>query len=259
MDLHLDGKVALITGGSRGIGLAAAQALAAEGCELRLLGRSAEALAQAAAALRTTGATVRTHACDLAQSSALDELGDLADDLDILVNNAGAIPRGTLTELDEGRWRNAWDLKVYGYINLTRHVYRLMQARSQGVIVNVIGVGGERPTAAYVAGSSANAALMAFTCALGGESVDHGVRVVGVNPGIVATDRMKSLLTSDAERRWGDPQRWRELLAGRPFGRAAEPAEVADVIAFLASPRASYISGTVVTVDGGGTTRQSPL
>lgn len=259
MNLELRGKTALITGGSRGIGFAAAQALVNEGCEVRLLSRSTETLEVAREALAPAGVRVVTHACDLADPAALLGLGAIVEDVDILVNNAGAIPRGALTELDETTWRAAWDLKLFGYINLTRLVYSRMQARRRGVIVNVIGVGGERPTANYIAGSSANAALMAFTCALGGASVDHGIRVVGVNPGIVATDRMRELLMRDAEVRWGDPQRWRELLAQRPFGRAAEPSEVADVIAFLASERASYVSGTVVTIDGGATTRQTPL
>jgi len=259
MDLGLRDKVALITGGSRGIGFAAARALAEEGCEVRLVARSTQRLEQAKAELQRTGVRVSVQVCDVGDSAALQSLGALCEDIDILVNNAGAIPRGALTELSEAQWRGAWDLKLFGYINLTRIIYEDMKGRRRGVIVNVIGVGGERPTAAYIAGSSANAGLMAFTCALGGESVDFGVRVVGVNPGIVATDRMQTLLRRDAEQRFGDAERWRELLLQRPFGRAADPAEVGSVIAFLASDRASYVSGTVVTVDGGGTTRQAPL
>ncbi len=100
---------------------------------------------------------------------------------------------------------------------------------------------------------------MAFTRALGGESVDFGVRVLGVNPGLVETDRMRDLLLRDAQVQFGDPGRWRELTRTRPFGRAARPDEIGDVVAFMASPRASYVSGTIVTVDGGSTTRHPPL
>lgn len=259
MDLGLQGKVALITGGSRGIGLATGLMLAAEGCSLRLVARGRPQLERARAELAATGATISVHECDIADATALSALVAEIQDVDILINNAGAIPRGSLTELDESSWRAAWDLKLFGYINLTRSVYSKMKLRRSGVIINVIGVGGERPTAAYIAGCSANASLMAFTCALGGESVDFGVRVVGVNPGIVATERMQVVLQSDAQQKFGDATRWRELLAQRPFGRAAAPAEIASVIAFLSSSRASYVSGTVVTIDGGATTRQPPL
>src|SRR5690606_449637 len=128
---------------------------------------------------------------------AVARLGSELGTPDILVNCAGAIPRGRLNELDEARWRDAWELKLFGYINLSRSVYGRMAGRGSGVILNIIGVGGERPTAEYIAGSTANAALMAFTRALGGESVDHGVRVLGINPGLVATDRMVTLLSQD--------------------------------------------------------------
>jgi NAD(P)-dependent dehydrogenase (short-subunit alcohol dehydrogenase family) len=259
MDLNLRGKTALITGGSRGIGFAIARALSDEGCAVRLVGRSRATLEKAKAGLETDGRPASVHLCDLSAPGAHTRLAQAAEDVDILVNNAGAIPRGTVTEVDDPDWRAAWDLKVFGYINLTRMVYARMKERRRGVIVNVIGVGGERPTASYIAGGSANAALMAFTCALGGESVDHGVRVVGINPGLVATDRMVTLLQKDAEVQLGEAGRWRELLKTRPFGRAAEPEEIASVVAFMASDKASYVSGTIVTIDGGSTTRQLPL
>lgn len=259
MDLKLRGKTALITGGSRGIGLAVARALTDEGCAVRLVGRSQENLEQAKTSLGTLGGTVSVHMADLSDPEVLKSLDAANADLDILVNNAGAIPRGTLTELGEPDWRAAWELKLFGYINLTRVVYARMKERRKGVIINIIGVGGERPSAAYLAGGSANAALMAFTSALGGESVDYGIRVVGVNPGMVATDRMVTLLEKDAQVQFGDSVRWRELLKSRPFGRAAEPEEIASVVAFMASDKASYVSGTIVTVDGGSTTRQLPL
>jgi NAD(P)-dependent dehydrogenase (short-subunit alcohol dehydrogenase family) len=259
MDLNLRGRRALITGASRGIGFAVARVLGQEGCEVRLAGRDAASLDRASGELAALGGKVSTHVFDLARTADQVRLAEVAGDVDILVNNAGAIPRGDLIALNDAQWRDSWELKVFGYINLTRALYARMKSRRNGVVVNVIGVGGERPTAAYIAGSTANAALMAFTCALGGESVDHGVRVLGINPGLVETDRMRDLLRRDAETQLGDAERWRELTASRPFGRAARAEEIADVVAFMASQRASYVSGTIVTVDGGSTTRQLPL
>ncbi|MBI4185130.1 MAG: SDR family NAD(P)-dependent oxidoreductase [Proteobacteria bacterium] len=256
MDLGLAGKTAVVTGGSRGIGLAVAEALAAEGCALHLAARTpADLDAARAKILARHNVTVAVHTCDLADGAAQRALAAACPEADILVNNAGAIPGGGIEQVDEATWRRAWDLKVFGYVNLTREVYGAMRARGRGVIVNVIGLAGEQPNADYIAGSAGNASLMAFTRALGGTSVEHGVRVVGVNPGLVATERAVTLLKGRAAKRFGDEARWRELLADQPMGRAAEPAEVASVVAFLASERASFVSGTIVTVDAGRAAR----
>jgi NAD(P)-dependent dehydrogenase (short-subunit alcohol dehydrogenase family) len=246
----------LITGGSRGIGLAVAKALAAEGVRLHLAARTAKDLEAAKATLHQShGVEVTIHPGDGGRSDTMKQLAESVPDLDILINNAGAIPVGTLAQLDEPRWREAWELKLFGYINLTRAVYARMKTRGHGVILNILGAAGERPTASYIAGSTANAGLMAFTQALGGASTDDNIRVLGVNPGLIATDRMKDMLSARAQRELGDGTRWRELIGDRPFGRPGEPEEVGDVVAFLVSERASYVSGTIVTVDGGGTTR----
>ncbi len=257
MELDLTGKTALITGGSRGIGLAVAKALAAEGCKLHLASRTAKDLEAARATIHQSfGVEVTIHPGDGGKSDTIAALAAAVPELDILVNNAGAIPVGDIEDMTEARWRESWELKMFGYINLTRAVYAGMKRRGRGVIINVLGAAGERPTAGYIAGATANAGLMAFTQALGGRSTDHGVRVVGVNPGLIATDRMKDMMSARAAKELGDPTRWRELAAvDRPFGRPGEPEEVANVVTFLASPRASYMSGTIVTVDGGNITR----
>ncbi|MEU8635374.1 short-chain dehydrogenase/reductase [Amycolatopsis sp. NPDC048633] len=246
MDLHLKGKRALVTGASKGIGAAIAEGLAAEGCHLHLAARNGEALADRARSLRADhGVEVTTHAVDLRDPAAIERLAEAAGDAGILVNNAGDIPAGTLDDIGSERWRHAWDLKVFGYIDLVRLVYPRLKARGDGVIVNVIGTGGERPTAGYIAGGAGNAALMAFTQALGGEGPRHGVRVVGVNPGPVATERVATMSAANAD--------VAASFASLPAGRIAETREVADLVTFLASDRAAYISGTIVTIDGGMT------
>ncbi len=256
MDLQLRGRRALITGGSKGIGLATAMVLAEEGCDLLLVGRSGAALAEAQQALHARyNGRVEIIAADVGAPGVAEQLAADAGHLDILINNAGSIPGGDLLAVDEPTWRAAWDLKVFGYINLTRAVYRAMAARRQGTILNVIGMAGERPDGPYIAGSTGNAALMAFTRALGGESVEQGIRVLAVNPGLVATDRLVSLLRPRAAEVLGDAERWQEFLDFLPIGRAATPEEIADVVAFMVSERAAYVSGTVVTVDGGFTGR----
>jgi len=256
MNLELNGKTALVTGGSRGIGRAVALALASEGCALHLASRTQADLERARDEIaRAHGVPVETHAVDLADRAALLALARSVGPVDILVNNAGAIPGGRIDQIDDETWKRAWDLKVFGFVGLCREMLAAMQARGHGVIVNVIGLAGERPDAGYLAGSGANAALMAMTRALGAASVAHGVRVVGVNPGLVATDRMVGLLRARAADTLGDAERWRELMSAYPFGRPAHPEEVADVVCFLASARASYVSGTIVTVDGGAGAR----
>jgi NAD(P)-dependent dehydrogenase (short-subunit alcohol dehydrogenase family) len=220
---------------------------------LHLAARGIEALDAAAAQLHAAhGVSVAVHALDLAHRGAPDALGEACAGVDILVNNAGAIPTGSIAEVDADAWRAGWDLKVFGTIDLTRRIYAAMKARGRGVIVNVIGLSTARP-ARYMAGATANAALNAFTRALGGASMDDGVRVVGVNPGWIRTERMVGLLRAQAARRFGDEERWVELLKGQPA--PGEPAHVADMVAFLASERAAHVSGTVINVDGGASAR----
>lgn len=254
MNLGLQGKRALITGSSRGIGAAVAQCLAAEGCHLVLVARDGARLGELKKQVGAQHASVqvRTIEFDLREPGACPRLACEAGTVDILINNAGDIPGGTLLEVDEAAWRSAWDLKVFATINLAREVYREMKARGTGVILNVVGTAGERPRGDHIAVSSGNASLLAFTRALGMESVNHGVRVLAVNPGATETDRQIVRWKKRAAERFGDENRWREFLAPYPFGRLARPDEIAAVITFMVSDRASYVSGTVVTVDGGG-------
>jgi len=253
MDLKLAGKRALITGGSKGIGRATAQVLADEGCDVILVARDQATLDEAAAGIRATRqVNVRTIAADLSNDAAVRRVAAEAGELDILVNNAGAIPPGDVLSVDDAKWRQAWDLKVFGYISFCRVIYAQMKARKSGVIINVIGAAGEKFPTNYIAGAAGNASLMAFSRALGKGAPADGLRVVAINPGPVETDRLVMLRRAEAQEKFGDPDRWRELTSNMPFGRAASPAEIGNAVAFLASPVSGYTTGTVLTIDGGG-------
>jgi NAD(P)-dependent dehydrogenase (short-subunit alcohol dehydrogenase family) len=248
MDLYLSGKRVLITGASKGIGLATALVLAEEGCDLVLVSRDSKVLGEAAARVRVRRqVSVETIPADLSSESEVRRVADKVGSLDVLVNNAGAIPPGSLLDLQDAPWRAAWDLKVFGYIGLTRALYPKLKERG-GVVVNVIGAAGERFDPNYVAGSSGNAALMAFTRALGAAAPRDGMRVVGINPGPVATGRIETLLRARAKREFGDEARWQEFHKAMAFGRPAKPEEIANAVAFLASSRSGYTTGTILTI-----------
>lgn len=252
MNLQLSGKRVLVTGATRGIGLACAQSFAAEGARLVLTGRNAEALQNAAQKIAAEhGVQADIVIGDLTEPGAAERVAEQAGAFDILVNNAGAVPGGGLEQVDEARWRAGWELKVYGFINLARCCYPRMREAGSGVIANIIGMAGASPRPDYICGAAANAALIAFTRALGAQAPDHGVRVFGVNPSRTRTDRVVTLARQKAQARFNDPDRWEETLTGLPFNRLMEPSEVADLVVFGCSPRAGYLSGTVIDLDGG--------
>jgi 3-oxoacyl-[acyl-carrier protein] reductase len=254
MDLNLTGKRVLITGGSKGLGLAIARRFASEGCDLYLVSRTKTALEEAAVSIcQKHPVKVDTLAVDLAQSGFAVRVADACGDVDILVNNAGDVPSGSLETVDEARWRAGWDSKVFNYINLSREYFRRMKARGAGVIVNVTGIAGDLLDSSYIAGSVGNAAMGAFTKALGSTSHKFGVRVVAVNPGPCATERFEKLARAKAQERYGDPERWREGTSGLPFGRPASADEIAVAVVFLSSPLSAYTTGAILTIDGGAT------
>ena len=253
MDMKLAGKRVLITGGSKGIGLACAQAFAAEGCDLVLVGRDAATLGAAADTVRGAAQVrVETLAADLSKPEERERLHAAFPSVDILLNNAGAIPAGRLQDIPFARWQQAWDLKVLGYIHMCQLYFAEMEAKRAGVILNIIGMAGRTPRMGYICGGTGNAALIAFTSALGGAAQERGVRVLGINPASTRTGRMETQARVNAELKFGDAERWAETLTGLPYGRAIEASEIAELSVFLASPRAAYINGTVIDVDGGG-------
>jgi NAD(P)-dependent dehydrogenase (short-subunit alcohol dehydrogenase family) len=191
-------------------------------------------------------------AADLSDAAAREKVFAAFPDVDIVVNNAGAVPGGTIEQVDEAAWREGWDLKIYGYIGMTRLYIARMKEKKRGVILNIIGAGGERLTYGYIAGSAGNASLMAFTRAMGGTTPNFGVRVLGINPGPVETERVEYLARQRAATA-GDESKWRESFAKMPFGRPASVDEVAATAVFLCSDLSGYTSGTIVTIDGGMT------
>ena len=252
MDLYLNNKTALITGASKGIGKAIAESLAQEGCNLALTARSGDMLEGVKTALQKKhNISVEIFPIDLSLKNSAEQISEFAGDVDILINNAGAIPPGDLTVVDEDTWRDAWNLKVFGYINLCRLFYSKMKEVKSGVILNIIGAAAVKPMYAYIAGTTGNAGLTAFTKALSNGSTYNGIRVLGISPGLTASDRMITMMRGQAKERLGDEERWEELFKDLPFGRAAKAEEVADLTTFLVSPRSNYTSGTVITLDAG--------
>lgn len=252
MELNLKNKNALITGASKGIGKAIAESMAKEGCNLILTARSSDKLNELKIDLQKKyNISVEVIAKDLAKKNAVEEVSAFCGNIDILINNAGAIPPGSISDIEEDTWRNAWDLKVYGYINLTRQIYNKMKNIKKGVILNIIGSAGQKPMYNYIAGTTANAGLMAFTKALSNGSTANGVRVLGINPGFTTSDRLITMMKGKAKEQFNDENRWEELFKDLPFQRAAKAEEVADLTTFLVSPRCDYISGTIIAIDAG--------
>ncbi len=252
MDLNLRNKTVLITGGSKGIGLACAKEFAAEGCNLHLVSRTKEDLENAKKEIEAEhGVRITIHVFDLSDSKNVDQLVKNCPKIDILVNNAGAIPAGDIRAVEEDRWRAAWDLKVFGYINMTRRYYPLMKDAGGGVIMNIIGLAGVRVDRNYIAGSAGNASIIGFTHAMGAHALDEGMRVLGVCPGAVQTERITTMLKTRAKDEKGDENRWQDYFSGMPLNRPALVEEVADVVVFLCSERASWLTGTTINLDGG--------
>ena len=259
MDLGLKGKTALVTGGSKGIGRAVAQSLAAEGARVMICSRDVSTLGQAAADIaRATGGHVETIAADLSQHAevvrvARDAIARLGR-LDILVNNAGAIKGGDFLATPDAEWLEGWSLKLLGYIRMAREVLPHMQRQGGGRIVNVVGAAARNPSPTYMMGGTANAALINFTKALADLGAKTNVLVTGVSPGPVKTERWDALVEQQAKAAGRDVESYtKEQNASMPLGRIALPGEVADLVCFLASARASFLTGITVTVDGGAT------
>ncbi len=249
MDLDLQGKVAIVTGGSKGIGRAVALGFVREGARVLICARGKEALEEV---VREGGeGQVVALQADLTRAEDIRRVvarcTEVWGRVDILVNNAGSARPGDFLSLSDEAWIEDWTLKFFGYVRLAREVLPHMQRQGGGVVINIIGTGGLRPAKNYMVGGSANAALIHFTKALADEGAKHGVRVVGINPGPILTERLErflSVFTSGTSRE-------EALQKMTPLGRVGKPEEVADLVLFLASGRAAFIHGANITIDGG--------
>jgi NAD(P)-dependent dehydrogenase (short-subunit alcohol dehydrogenase family) len=252
MDLGLRGKRVLITGGSKGIGLACARAFLAEGAAVAITSRSESNLAAAKAALGGNVVTVAADCADEQSAAAMVARVEAAlGGIDVLVTSAGAAKRTAPDDLTPAAWRAAMDAKYFSYVNVIDPVIKKMGARGEGVVVNVIGNGGKLAAPTHLPGGAANAALMLVTVGLANAYAAKGVRVVGLNPGLTKTDRVAEGLKADAKLNGiSEDEALRRSQERVPLGRLAEPEEIADLAVFAASKRASYLTAVVITMDG---------
>ena len=252
MDLGLKGQVVLVTGGSKGLGLACARMFIDEGARVAITSRSAANLEAARALL---GADVLAIAADMSDADAaaamVRQVESTLGPIDVLVTSAGAARRTPPDELDPAAWRAAMDAKFFTSIYVIDPVVKLMASRGRGVIVNIIGNGGKSPTPTHLAGGAVNAALMLVTAGLAATYAPRGVRVVGVNPGLTQTTRVAEGLKAESKVQGVSTEEALRRLAERiPAGRLGEPDEIANMVLFLASSRGSYTHGAIITMDG---------
>ncbi|HEX2545211.1 MAG TPA: SDR family oxidoreductase [Ramlibacter sp.] len=254
MDLQLRGRHVLITGGSRGIGLACARDFLSEGCKVSLVGRTQAHMDHALGELRALG-EVSGHCADLtdpdAAAAAVQAAEAALGPVDILVNSAGAARRTPYDELDPKAWHDAMQAKFFTYVHVMDPVLRSMGGRGTGVVVNVIGMGGKVATTTHLAGGAANAALMLATAGLANAWGPRGLRINAVNPSLTLTDRLAEGFAVDARtRKVSADEVLKSAEQKMPLRRLAKPEEIAAAVVFLASPRASYINGAILSMDG---------
>jgi len=248
MDLNLTNRVAIVTGGSKGIGRAAALRFVEAGASVLICARGRDSLEQTVKLVKQIGeAQIDSIEADLTRAEDIKRVVERCVDrfagIDILVNNAGSARTGDFLELSDQAWLDDWMLKFFGYVRMAREAFPHMQGRQGAVVVNVIGAAALRPSAGYMIGGAINAALNNFTKSLAAEGGKRGIRVTGINPGPIMTERLLRMFPNGA-----DPEALKKMT---PLGRPGKAEEVADLIVFLASDRAAFIHGANVTIDGG--------
>ena len=257
MDLGLKGKVALVTGGSKGIGKAVARGLAQEGARVAICARTkADVEAVAKELASATGGEAFGVAGDLTRPDDVQRIVDATvarfGRVDVLVNNAGAAPGGLLLDLTEEQWQGALQLKFMGYVRCMKAVIPHMLKQGGGRIVNVVGNDGVKPIGVELSPSAANAADLAVTVALAEQYGRNNICINAINPGPVATERWDGLVAGIAKvRNISVEEAQKRAERSIPLGRICTPEEVANVVVFVASERASFMNGALITLDGG--------
>jgi NAD(P)-dependent dehydrogenase (short-subunit alcohol dehydrogenase family) len=255
MDLELQGKHVLITGGAGGIGFACAQEFLKEGCTLSLVGRDQVELNRALSQLGHVGRTVSVYLADLSDPDdalrVIDAAENISGPAEVLVNAAGAARQKPFAELEPKDFSDAMAAKFGTYMNVTTPLIKRMGSRGSGAIVSVVGMGGKLPITTHLPGGAANAALMLASAGLAMAYGPKGVRVNAVNPSKTATPRLAQNLEAQARQaNISVADAMQKAQDAMPLGRLATPQDVANVVVFLASPRAGYISGAILSVDG---------
>jgi NAD(P)-dependent dehydrogenase (short-subunit alcohol dehydrogenase family) len=259
VDLELTGKTALVTGASKGIGKAIARTLAREGVRVAVCSRDSATLATAA---KEIGAGAKGEVIPIAGDlSRLEDVQRVVEDsagrlgrLDILINNAGAIRGGDFLKIPDEQWSGDWSLKLLGYVRMARAVFPQMQTQGGGRICNVVGAASRNPSSTYLPGGIANAGLINFTKGLADLGAPSRILVTAVSPAATATERWDSLMEQQAAAAGKSVEAFRaDAQKGYPLGRIATPDDIADLVCFLVSARASFITGICITVDGGAT------
>jgi NAD(P)-dependent dehydrogenase (short-subunit alcohol dehydrogenase family) len=253
----LEGKIAIVTGASRGIGRAIALRLAHDGATLVLAARTEADLAKVSAQIKSGGGKATPVAVDLrvpeTPAAVVKAALDAYEAIDIVVNNAGATKRGDFFELTDADWADGFALKFMGAVRLTRAAWPHLKAR-RGTVLNIIGGGGRTPGAEFTIGGSVNGACLSFTKAVADIGIQDGVQVNAINPGRVKTDRLKQLLADEAAQYGGDMDATLEAIARKSnIVRLGEPEDVANLAAFMVSPQSRYMQGALIDLDGGQT------
>src|SRR5262245_9030397 len=254
---NLEGKTAIVTGSSRGIGRAIAQRLAADGARVVLCARTSAALDEVVHAITAASGKAAAIALDLRDADSASRLVDFAvrtfGGLDILVNNAGATRRGPFVKLTDEDWSDSFALKFFGAVRVTRASWPHLQ-KSSGSVVFISGAGGRTPGPEFAAGGAVNAGLLSLTKALAETGIRDGVQVNSINPGSVRTDRLKLRMSSTMKEQGIDlATAERRFVESSGVTKIGEPEDIAALVAFVVSPEGRFLHGSLIDMDGGAT------
>ncbi|MCJ8299328.1 MAG: SDR family oxidoreductase [Pseudomonadales bacterium] len=248
MDVNEKNRTVLITGASKEIAKSVAMSMAAEGYNLHLVSHTFMDLESTVIEITDRyPVEVHLHDTDLSNSHSISVLLETAGVPDILINNAGAIPVGTLENIGGLGWLEAWELRVIEYINMCRAFYAAMKVCGYGVIINITGLAAQSSVADYITGTAGNAGLNTFTKKWGSHSLNDGIRVLSVSPGVVNTERLVALMHTRTEAKFENVAQWQSFLSKFPLGRTASIKECSEVVTLIVSDQANCMSGTVVT------------